>query len=151
MPKIIDPTAEMHNISAAPSTYDGPRRVRSAATTEIGTLDQHKLDCWANRIARMLLRRGAHPGAHIATAELPVLEGAVTRWAITKIGAIPVSAASGPLRDRAGIGVTTRARRPEPDTVSWLVLDDHSTLVEYLTGSDAPITDAELGVTRQAC
>lgn len=151
MPKIIDSAADTNVLSAAPYPYYGSRCVRSVATPEVGAPDQHELDRWSNRIARMLLHRGAHPGAHIATAGLPVLEGAVTRWAIAKIGAIPLPTAAGPLRDRANIGVTTRARRPEAGTVSWLVLDERSTLVEYLTGSDAPITDAELGVARQAC
>jgi len=150
--KIADSAAGTRILSAVPHSYSGPRGVRAALPPAPGAPDQRELDRWSNRIARMLLQRGARPGDYIATAGLPVLEGAVTRWAIAKIGATPVPAADGPLRDRAVIGVTTRARRTEPaDTVSWLVLDDHSTLVDYLTGSDAPITDAELGVTRQAC
>nr|WP_280499720.1 dTDP-4-dehydrorhamnose reductase [Nocardia farcinica] len=41
-------------------------------------------------------------------------------------------------------GITTEdARGGLGDGIAWLVLDDRSTLLRYLTGSDAPLTDAD--------
>lgn len=137
--------------SRIPVPCGNVRRPRRSVIPEVDGLDQHDLDRWSNRIARMLLQLGAGPGAVVATAGLPRLEGAVTRWAIAKIGATVVQSTCAEPRHRAGVGVTTRGQRPElTDRVRWLVLDERSTLVGYLTGSDAPITDDELGVVRRA-
>ncbi len=125
--------------------------VRRLVVAEVDAPDYDELDRWSNRIARMLLRLGGGPGVVVATAGLPRLERAVTRWAIAKIGATVVQSTCVEPRHGAGVGVTIRARRSElTDQVRWLVLDDRSTLAGYLTGSDAPITDDELGVVRRA-
>ncbi|MFD0364197.1 AMP-binding protein [Nocardia sp. GCM10030253] len=115
----------------------------SAADCE---LTYRELDLWSNRLARLLLARGAGPGVRIAVAVTPAVEATVTNWAIAKTGAVAVPAAPGTPVPGAALGVTTKALRRElADSLGWLVLDDRSTLVHYMTGSDAPITDADRG------
>ncbi|MEU6581378.1 AMP-binding protein [Nocardia sp. NPDC046763] len=119
----------------------------TAADCELNYAD---LDRWSNRLARILLRLGAHPGAHIVIAETPQPEAAVSRLAIMKTGGIPVSLTTETAVDRADFGITTKAGRElVTDASRWLVLDDRSTLVHYLTGSDAPLTEAELNPAQQ--
>jgi hypothetical protein len=104
-----------------------------------------ELDRWSNRLARMLLRLGARPGIPIATVGIPPVEAVVTRRAIHKIGALAVPVDGPALLPHIAIGVTIKADRPAlGDAVSWLVLDDRATLVQYLTSSDAPLTDPNL-------
>ncbi|WP_431957559.1 AMP-binding protein [Nocardia lijiangensis] len=126
-----------------------------AVSTADFDLTYGELDSWSNRLARVLLGMGAGPGATVAMAVEPTIEAAVTRWAIAKSGATPVLVSSrGPASsevEAAAIGVTTTALRDElTEAIGWLVLDDRSMLVRYLTGSDAPITDAEREPLRQA-
>ncbi len=138
-------------LSPVPFSCSDVRRTRRSVVPELGAPDYRELDRWSNRIARMLLQLGAGPGAVVATVGLPQVEGAVTRWAIAKIGATVVRSTCAEPRHDVKVGVTTRARRSElTDHVRWLVLDERSTLAGYLTGSDAPITDDELGVVRRA-
>ncbi|MEV6275422.1 AMP-binding protein [Nocardia sp. NPDC051832] len=114
------------------------------AAVAVATLDADRdyLDRWSNRLARVLLARGAAPGTRIAVAVEPAVEFVVTRWAIEKIGATAVSADSA---IGVRLGVTTKDDRDGlSGKIAWLVLDDRSTLLGYLTGSDAPITDADL-------
>ncbi|WP_280364548.1 AMP-binding protein [Nocardia wallacei] len=107
------------------------------------------LDRWSNRLARLLVQRGARRGVRIVMAVPAPIEAAVTRAAITKTGAIPALAADDESTPRADLGVTTRAQRGHlGDAIDWLVLDDRSTLLGYLTGSDAPLGDA--GAVNQA-
>jgi non-ribosomal peptide synthetase component F len=111
----------------------------SAADCE---LTYGELDLWSNRLARLLFARGAGHGVRIAVAVTPAVEAIVTEWAIAKTGAVAVAPTQA-----ASFGVTTKARRGElTDSLGWLLLDDRSTLVHYMTGSDAPITDADRGV-----
>ncbi|MET7767093.1 AMP-binding protein [Nocardia sp. NPDC005366] len=120
-----------------------------AVSTADCDLTYRELDAWSNRLARVLLELGARPGARIAVAVEPAIEAAVTRWAIAKTGATPVDGDAVPFG--IDLGVTTKARRGKlSDSVGWLVLDDRSTLVRYMTGSDAPITDADRMPARQA-
>lgn len=122
-----------------------------AVTAADCELNNAELDRWSNRMARMLLRLGAHPGARIAIAETPQLEAVVARMAITKTGATPVPLTTETTLARADFGITTKAGRDLiTDASRWLVLDDRSTLVQYLTGSDAPLTEAELQLARKA-
>ncbi|MFF0546078.1 AMP-binding protein [Nocardia thailandica] len=117
-----------------------PQRGRSAATSAAGRLADADLDRWANRLARLLLARGAVAGARIAVAVDPRTEAIVAEAAVRKIGAEPV-----PARAAARFGITTRDRRDElSDAVDWLILDDRSTLRHYLVSSDAPLSGAEL-------
>ncbi|MTE12888.1 AMP-binding protein [Nocardia aurantiaca] len=127
---------------------DSPAAI--VVTTADCELNYAELDRWSNRLARMLLRLGAHPGAHIVIAETPQLEAAVSRLAIIKTGAIPVPLTTETAVARADFGITTKAGQElVTDVNRWLVLDDRSTLVQYLTGSDAPLTEAELNPARQ--
>ncbi|MFC6011006.1 AMP-binding protein [Nocardia lasii] len=130
----------MSTLVTAPADNVIPLRGRTAA----GTLADADLDRWANRLARLLLGRGAQAGDPIALAVDPRIEAVVAEAAVRKIGAIPVSVREG-LASVARVGITTRADRPGlTDTVDWLVLDDRSTLRRYLVSSDAPLADTEL-------
>ncbi|UFS96605.1 AMP-binding protein [Nocardia huaxiensis] len=133
----------------SPAPHTDPAAV--AVTAGNVTLTYAELDRWSNRLARMLLRLGAHPGARVAIAETPQLESIVARLAIAKTGATPVPFATETSSARMDFGVTTKAGRDRvTDSSRWLVLDERDTLVQYLTGSDAPLTDAELHRTRIA-
>lgn len=103
-----------------------------------------ELDSWSNRLARLLLQDGAGPGARIAIAIDSPVEEFVAERAVTKIGAVAVSAGS-LSGSGAHRGITTRHARPETgEPIEWLVLDDRTTLRRYLTGSDAPLTIEDL-------
>lgn len=126
----------------------------SAADCE---LSYAELDRWSNRLARMLLQLGARPGTRVAIVGTPQLEAMVARLAITKTGATPAPLGTETSTARADFVVTTkegRERLPEifrgGAATRWLVLDERSTLVQYLTGSDAPITDADRQTARKA-
>ncbi|MFC9963867.1 AMP-binding protein [Nocardia ignorata] len=115
---------------------------RSSAPIADGRLADADLDRWANRLARLLLGRGAGAGDRIALAVDPRVEAVVAEAAVRKIGAVPVSAEE---ESDTGFGITTRSRRGElSDTVDWLVLDDRSTLRRYLVSSDAPLSGIDL-------
>ncbi|MBL1079032.1 AMP-binding protein [Nocardia sp. 2] len=134
----------------SPAPHTDPAAV--AVTAGNVTLTYAELDRWSNRLARMLLRLGARPGTRVAIAETPQLEAIVARLAIAKTGATPVPFASTETRtSRVDFGVTTKEGLDlVTDSSRWLVLDERDTLVQYLTGSDAPLTDAELHRTRIA-
>ncbi|MCM6778750.1 AMP-binding protein [Nocardia sp. CDC159] len=120
-------------------------------TDPAADLTHQNLDRWSNRLARILLGLGARPGARIAIAGTPQLESDVTRLAVAKTGATVVPIDIDASAPRADLGVTTKAgRRSLTDSIQWLVLDDRSTLVHYLTGSDAPITEADRRTAYQA-
>lgn len=111
-----------------------------------------ELDRWSNRMARLLLEMGAGSGVRVVIAIGSPIEEAVAERAIRKIDARPVRAVE--LRGRgAALGITTKATRPVCGAVDWLVLDDRSTLLRYLTGSDAPLTPDEFwsATRRTAC
>ncbi|HLS76079.1 MAG TPA: AMP-binding protein [Nocardia sp.] len=121
-----------------------------AVWTPEGSLTHRELDSWSNRLARVLLRAGVRRGSVVAVAVEPLIEDLVTRTAIAKIGATAVPA--GTRVPAPAFGVTTEdARDGLGEPIPWLVLDDRSTLLRYLTGSDAPLTEAELDGLRPAC
>ncbi|MGW4371113.1 AMP-binding protein [Nocardia takedensis] len=116
----------------------------TAVAVSVGdcALTYRELDAWSNRLARVLLAMGARPDMRIAVAVEPAIEAEVTRLAIAKIGANAVDGDLAPFG--VELGVTTEATRVRlSNSVRWLVLDDRSTLVRYMTGSDAPLTDAD--------
>ncbi|WP_067698942.1 AMP-binding protein [Nocardia jejuensis] len=122
-----------------------------AATSADCELTHEELERWSNRMARMLLRLGARPGVRIAIEATPQLETVVARLAISKTGATLVPFTTESSAARVDFGITTKEGRDRfSDRGHWLVLDDRSTLVQYLTGSDAPLTEAELHTTRKA-
>ncbi|WP_062985004.1 hypothetical protein [Nocardia anaemiae] len=110
-----------------------------------GSLADVELDRWANRLARLLIARGATAHTRIALAIEPQIEATVSAAAVRKLRATPAQLADDAAAVHgAAIGITTRARRAElSDAIDWLILDDRSTLQRYLVSSDAPITDAE--------
>ncbi|GAB2441898.1 AMP-binding protein [Nocardia tengchongensis] len=133
----------------SPTVAESPQAI--AVTDADCELNPTELDRWSNRVARMLLRLGAHPGARIVIAETPRLEAMVSRLAIEKTGAMPVPLTTETSVARADFGITTKAGRElVTDPSRWLVLDDRDTLVQYLTGSDAPLSEAELNLARKA-
>ncbi|MEV6554544.1 AMP-binding protein [Nocardia sp. NPDC051756] len=104
-----------------------------------------ELDRWSNRMARLLLGLGANGSTRVAIAIDDEIESVVAERAIVKLGGMPVpAAADGTFMLGTTLGVTTKALRGElTDAISWLVLDDRSTLQRYLAGSDAPLTAAD--------
>lgn len=115
------------------------------ASSNSGALANVELDRWANRLARLLLARGASANTRIAMAIEPQIEATVAASAVVKLGGSPaVLADDEAATPGAALGITTKARRPElSDAIDWLILDDRSTLQRYLVSSDAPITDAD--------
>ncbi|MFD6395327.1 hypothetical protein [Nocardia sp. NPDC060249] len=136
----------MSTLVTAPADNVIPMRSRSGAPIAAGHLADADLDRWANRLARLLLTRGASAGERIALAVAPRIESVVAEAAVRKIGAIPVSPTEGAsTAPDAGFGITTRAGRADlADGIDWLVLDDRSTLQRYLVSSDAPLGATEL-------
>ncbi|MFI6999797.1 AMP-binding protein [Nocardia sp. NPDC050175] len=114
-------------------------------STDDCALTYAELDRWSNRLARLLLGIGAGANTRVALAIADEIESVVAERAIVKIGGTPVpAAADGAFMLGTTLGVTTKAQRGElTDAISWLVLDDRSTLQRYLAGSDAPLTEAD--------
>ncbi|WP_194824002.1 AMP-binding protein [Nocardia sp. XZ_19_231] len=132
----------MSTVVTAPADNVIQMRRRSDAPIVAGQLADADLDRWANRLARVLLGRGAEAGDRIAVAVDPRIEAVVAEAAVRKIGAIPVSPTNGAA---TGFGITTKANRAQfADNGNWLVLDDRSTLQRYLVSSDAPLAATEL-------
>ncbi|TLF79173.1 AMP-binding protein [Nocardia cyriacigeorgica] len=131
--------------TARPAAVDPQAVVLAAADV---ALSYAELDSWSNRLARLLLEIGAGPGIRVAIAVDEPVEAVVAERAIVKIGAIPMTMREGESTVfGTGIGVTTKQERPHlDDRISWLVLDDRSTLRRYLAGSDAPLTAADFAV-----
>ncbi|WP_433201392.1 AMP-binding protein [Nocardia sp. CA-107356] len=125
---------------------------RNAVSTNSGALADVEADRWANRLARVLIARGAAANTRIALAIEPEIEATVAASAVVKLGATPITLADDAAAvPGAHLGVTTKARRPElTDTIDWLILDDRSTLQRYLVSSDAPITDADRLAARKS-
>ncbi|WP_433732789.1 AMP-binding protein [Nocardia sp. CA-129566] len=118
---------------------------QSAVSTNSGALADVEMDRWANRLARVLIARGAAVNTRIALAIDPQIEATVAASAVVKLGATPAAVAEdADAVPGSYLGITTKARRPElSDAIDWLILDDRSTLQRYLVSSDAPITDAD--------
>ncbi|MGW4774466.1 AMP-binding protein [Nocardia sp. NPDC004278] len=123
---------------------------QTAAATNSGALADVEMDRWANRLARVLIARGAAVNTRIALAVDPQIEATVAASAVVKLGATPAAMAEDAVPG-AYLGITTKARRPElTDAIDWLILDDRSTLQRYLVSSDAPITDADRLTVRKS-
>ncbi|WP_280346838.1 AMP-binding protein [Nocardia neocaledoniensis] len=133
----------MSTLVTADNVIQLPRR-QSGASVADGHLADADLDRWANRLARLLLTRGAAIGDRIALAIDADIEAIVAAAAVRKIGATPVAADASAAQD-ARFGITTADRRPElTDAIDWLVLDDRWTLQRYLVSSDAPLSITDL-------
>ncbi|MBF6190949.1 AMP-binding protein [Nocardia implantans] len=123
--------------------------VASAADCD---LTYAELDRWSNRMARLLLRLGAGPGTRIAVAIDQPIESVVAERAATKLGAVTVPVTDdGSYILGTAVGITTKDQRPESaDEITWLVLDERSTLQRYLTSSSAPLRAADLDLLPKA-
>ncbi|KAA0023246.1 AMP-binding protein [Antrihabitans cavernicola] len=110
-----------------------------AASSDDTDLTYGELDSWSNRLARVLIARGARPGVSVAVAVSRTVESIVARWAVAKVGAT-VAPAGEPAA--FGIAVKSDAVRSAA-TVEWLMLDDLATMRHYMTVSDAPVTDTD--------
>ncbi|WP_336081223.1 AMP-binding protein [Nocardia sp. SSK8] len=125
----------------ATASADNVIQLPQRAPIADGTLADADLDRWANRLARLLLARGAVAGERVALVVEPRIEAIVAEAAVRKIGAIPVAETAPTPR----FGITVREHRPAlTDAVDWLVLDDRGTLRHYLVSSDAPLSSADL-------
>ncbi|WP_280451043.1 AMP-binding protein [Nocardia cyriacigeorgica] len=135
--------------TARPAAVDPQAVVLPAADV---SLSYGELDSWSNRLARLLLEIGAGPGIRVAIAVDEPVEAVVAERAVVKIGAIPMAMGEGESTAfGTGIGVTTKQERPHlDDRISWLVLDDRSTLQRYLAGSDQPLTEADFAVVARS-
>ncbi|MEV6252646.1 amino acid adenylation domain-containing protein [Nocardia sp. NPDC051911] len=133
----------------------GARIDHSAIAVRAGeiTMSYGELDAWSNRLARVLLRRGARPEMCVVLALGRSLESVVAVWAVAKTGAAfvsldpcyPIERIEHILADsKAEIGVTV-TRETLPGTIDWLLLDDLDTRRRVEKVSAAPITDAERG------
>ncbi|WP_039795358.1 AMP-binding protein [Nocardia araoensis] len=122
------------------------------ASTADCDLTYAELDRWSNRLARLLLRLGAGPGTRIAVAIDQAIESVVAERAATKIDAITVPVTDdGSYALGTSVGITTKDQQPEhADAITWLVLDERSTLQRYLTSSAAPLRAADLDLLPKA-
>ncbi|AQA25931.1 amino acid adenylation domain protein [Rhodococcus sp. MTM3W5.2] len=112
-----------------------------------------ELDRRSNRLARMLIGRGAGPERYVALALSRSLESVLAVWAVAKTGAafLPVDPGhpAGRIEHMLGdsgavLGVTVdETRNRLPDNVDWVVLDDPDTTEAVAVMSDAAIGDAE--------
>ncbi|NGP08542.1 AMP-binding protein, partial [Rhodococcus sp. 14C212] len=114
-----------------------------------------ELDEGSNRLARVLIERGAGPERFVAVAIARSVESVLTVWAVAKAGGAfvpvdpdhPAERIEHMLTDsQAVLGVTVAAERERlPGTVRWLVLDAAETVAGCASRSTAPVTDADRG------
>ncbi|RIK12463.1 MAG: hypothetical protein DCC47_07000 [Acidobacteria bacterium] len=124
----------------AVAVIDGPR-----------TVTYSELDTATDRLARLLLTRGAGPETTVALALARSLDSVQAVWAVAKTGAAFVPVDPGHPRARldhvlrdsgARIGLTVAAHRDGlPEHTDWIVLDDPATVAAVADMDAAPITD----------
>ncbi|MGW3485615.1 amino acid adenylation domain-containing protein, partial [Rhodococcus indonesiensis] len=127
----------------AVAVIDGPR-----------TVTYSELDSATDRLARLLLTRGAGPETTVALALARSLDSVQSVWAVAKTGAAFVPVDPGHPRARlehvlrdggARIGLTVAAHRDGlPDDTDWIVLDDPGTVAAIAAADAAPITDRRI-------
>ncbi|WP_156665248.1 non-ribosomal peptide synthetase, partial [Rhodococcus phenolicus] len=111
------------------------------------------LDAAANRLARLLLARGAGPDTVVALALTRSVESVTAVWAVTRSGAafVPIDPAYPAERiaymlddSAARLGVTTTAHRDIlPRGADWIVLDDPDTTAALDACAPAAVTDRD--------
>ncbi len=119
------------------------------------TLTYRELDEQSNRLARALLRRGAHPDRITAIALPRSLHGVVALWAAAKAGTpfvpidpnLPAGRIEFLLSDSAAqLGITDTATTPNlPDGIDWLIVDNEPDRRNLAAESPQPITDTDRG------
>jgi amino acid adenylation domain-containing protein/non-ribosomal peptide synthase protein (TIGR01720 family) len=117
------------------------------------SLSYTELDERSNRLARLLIRRGARPENQVLVAARRSLESIVAWWAVTKSGAayVPVNPddPAGRIEQMvadsgATLGVTMSAVHANlPVSVDWIVLDDPIVAARIDESADGPVGDAE--------
>ncbi|MFZ2173408.1 MAG: amino acid adenylation domain-containing protein [Rhodococcus sp. (in: high G+C Gram-positive bacteria)] len=107
----------------------------ASALSFAGTeLSYRELDKRSNRLARLLISRGAGPDTFVAVAIPRSIESVLAVWAVAKSGAaflpvdpnLPVSRMSAMITDSGPVlGLTVRGHEDHlPDTADWVLLDD---------------------------
>ncbi|WP_138996528.1 non-ribosomal peptide synthase/polyketide synthase [Rhodococcus zopfii] len=120
------------------------------------TVTYRDLDAAANRLARLLLDRGAGPDTVVALALTRSVDSVTAVWAVTRSGAafVPVDPAYPADRiaymlddSAARLGVTTAAHRGAlprgVDWVDWIVLDDPDTAGQIAARAGTAVTDRD--------
>ena len=112
-----------------------------------------ELEEGSNRLARVLIERGAGPERFVAVGLARSVESVVAVWAVAKTGAgfVPVDPGYPGARiehmladSGAVVGVTVAAHRAAlPNTVAWLDLDDPAVAAACAARSSAPVTDTD--------
>ncbi|MFC9516515.1 non-ribosomal peptide synthase/polyketide synthase [Nocardiaceae bacterium NPDC056970] len=125
-----------------------------AVASASGEVTYRELDALSNRLARLLVARGAGPETFVAIAMPRSAEALIALWAVAKTGAafvpidprLPVDRIVHMLGDSgAGIGLTCVAERPglPGESTDWIVVDDDATPVAIESFSLAAVTDAD--------
>ncbi|HEY5853354.1 MAG TPA: amino acid adenylation domain-containing protein, partial [Aldersonia sp.] len=134
---------------------DAARRAGDVAAVVCAgrVLSYRDLDAWSDRLARVLIGRGARPERFVAVALARSMESVVAVWAVAKTGAafLPVDPAYPENRigymladSGALLGITLAAHRPRlPEAIEWVVLDESQTAAAVTDASVGPVTDAE--------
>ncbi|WP_431952930.1 amino acid adenylation domain-containing protein [Nocardia lijiangensis] len=120
----------------------------SAVVFDGRRLSYRELDERSNRLARLLVRRGAGPEDVVAVGFPRCVDSVVAVWAVAKSGAAFVPVDPGYPRERiahmvadsgAVVGVTVAAVRAQlPDDIDWLISDN----LDEASGAQ-PISDRE--------
>ncbi|MGW0022237.1 amino acid adenylation domain-containing protein, partial [Rhodococcus sp. NPDC003382] len=112
-----------------------------------------RLDTDSNRLARLLIARGAGPGTTVAVAIPRSYESVLAVWAVAKTGAafVPVDPTYPSARiehmlsdSGAALGLTVTASAPTlPGDVPWMPIDEPAAVDAVATHSPQPITDRD--------
>ncbi|MCL2534596.1 MAG: amino acid adenylation domain-containing protein, partial [Nocardiaceae bacterium] len=129
----------------------GPDNIAIASVA--GEITYRDLDAMSNRLARLLIGRGAGPETFVAISMPRSADALVAVWAVAKTGAafLPIDPALPTDRivhmltdSRAAIGLTCASARAElPDGTDWIAVDDESARVAVEDFSSDAITDAD--------
>ncbi|MFI7089230.1 amino acid adenylation domain-containing protein [Streptomyces anulatus] len=144
IPPLTVPDLFRDRVAAGPDT--------DAVVGEDGVLSYAELDARANRLARLLIERGAGPESFVAVAVPRGADLIVALLGVLKSGAayLPVDPAYPAERiaymlddARPALVLTTRAAAPRLSVKSPLVLDAPDTAAALAARSPAGLTDAE--------
>ncbi|MGK8523893.1 condensation domain-containing protein [Nocardia asteroides] len=108
-------------------------------------LSYHDLETRSSRLARVLIARGAGPGAGVAVHLDRGIEAVIAAWAVLKTGAalVPLDALDAPLPGELDIKIgLTVGRTRSIAAVDWLELDDPTVVAEIAAESPRPVTYA---------
>ncbi|WP_127917303.1 non-ribosomal peptide synthase/polyketide synthase [Prescottella agglutinans] len=124
-----------------------------AISSDTGDLTYRDLDATSNRLARLLIDRGAGPETFVAISMPRSTDALIAVWAVAKTGAAFVPIDPGLPTDRivhmltdsrSAIGLTCVSERPGlPDGADWVVVDDDATRAAAERFSQDAVTDAD--------